>query len=293
MGIVSINGVILEESRAAIPVMDHGFLYGDSIYETMRTYGRKTFLFDEHLRRLRHSARYLTLSLSFSDEDLHRLVEEAVKQVGDHRGELLIRMVVTRGVEDFGYGEDHFGKPNLVIIVKPLPAIPPQDYEQGITLVTVSVRRNAREALNPSAKTGNLLNPRLAFLEARRKGAHDGIMLNLSGKIAECTSSNIFFVTKGALRTPSVESGILGGTTRDFVLTLAREAGIPVHEETLDPSIIADCDECFITSTTRAIMPVREIDGRMIGTHGPGAVTKDLQHRFSEKVRNLYPVATL
>jgi len=300
-----INGRIVADKDAHISVMDHGFLFGDSVYETIRTWGGRPFLLQEHLARLERSARGVCIPLPPG-------VEEAIEAVLRHtatlalkakrssrmkhrdgpalsksaRGseERLLRVILTRGTGPVGYEVEPSQIPTLIVLSRPLPAIPQRFYQDGMSLAVVSTRRNSRSALDPALKTSNLLNLRMAYMEARRLGADDAILLNHQGDVAESSGSNIFLVQQGRLATPILDVGILQGITRNFVLHLAQEAGIATSEERLTLEHLRQSEEIFLTSTTRSIMPVSKLDGEAIGQGIPGPLTLRLIRCFEERV---------
>jgi branched-chain amino acid aminotransferase len=288
---VFVNGRITDARDATISVFDHGFLYGEGVYETLRTYGPEPFLFDRHLRRLRRSAEMMALPVPFSDEGLledvratmaaHDRLEPADATGGDK----YIRVLLTRGVGELSYRLDACAEPTVVVIVKTLEAPPERVVRDGAKLALVSVRRNHPQALNPMMKSNNLLNLALAMQEAYRLGADEALMQNQAGEIVEAAQSNFFIVQGGRLLTPPLSAGLLAGITREFVLELAKEAGVPAAETRLTPSDLAVADEAFLTGTTREITPVIAVGDRTIGSGRPGAITRRLMTAFRDRVR--------
>jgi branched-chain amino acid aminotransferase len=281
---VYVNGKITDAASAAVPVFDHGFLYGEGVYETLRTYGHQPFLFDRHMERLRRSASLIALAVPFSDEEMRERVE---RTMAAHRDldEAYIRILLTRGVGELTYNPAATPTPTLIIIVKPFPAPPEQTFTEGIKLSLVGIRRNHPDALNPMIKSNNLLNNALAMQEALGRGADEALMLNHDGEIVECSQSNFFIVCGGTLHTAPLSSGLLPGITREFVLGLARNLGIPVQEEALRPADLAAADEAFISGTTREVTPVVAVDDQTIGRGKPGEITLNLLTAFREKVQ--------
>jgi branched-chain amino acid aminotransferase len=277
--VVFVNGQIVPGEQARVSVFDHGFLYGEGIYETLRTYGRRPFLIDRHLARLRQSARLMALDVPYSDDELTRHVAGTVAALAGGE-EAYIRILITRGEGELSYSVMACKAPTLVIIVKPLAVPPRETFTEGIPIAIVGIRRNHPDALNPMIKSNNLLNNALAMQEAYRRGAEEALMLNQAGELAECSQSNIFLVRDGAVLTPPLSAGLLPGITREVVLELAAELGLPGGEARLTPDDAAAADEAFITGTTREITPVATIDGRPVGRVRPGAVTRQLQERF-------------
>ncbi len=280
--LVYVNGHFLPKDEARISVFDHGFLYGDGIYETLRSYDGRIFLLSKHLSRLKHSADAVSLSLPLPLERIGDALREALA-VNKLR-EAYLRIQISRGPGDIGLDPALCPAPTTVIIAKPFKDYPKEHYEKGVPVAIVRTRRNHPEALSPSIKSTNFLNNILAKIETLQAGAYEGIMLNWKGEIAEGTISNIFIVRKGVLATPHLETGILEGVTRDLVLHLGRTAGVPVEERSLSPKDLLKADECFITNTTAEIMPVATVDGAAIGSGGPGPVTRTLIQAYKEEV---------
>ena len=283
---VYVNGEIRDAASATIPVFDHGFLYGEGIYETLRTYQRQPFLFDRHMQRLRHSASLMALPVPFSDEDLLGRVQETMAAHPD-RGEAYIRILLTRGVGELTYNPAACPIPTLVIIVKPFPGFPERTFREGIRLSLVSVRRNHPQALNPMIKSNNLLNNALAMQEAIPRGADEALMQNQAGELVECSQSNFFLVKGGAILTAPLSAGLLPGITRQFVIEVAGELGVPSRETKLVPADLDTADEAFITGTTREVTPVVTIDDRTIGSGKPGPITAKLREAFLAKVEGV------
>ena len=283
IAVVNVNGKISDARDASISVFDHGFLYGEGIYETLRTYHGQPFLFDRHLQRLRHSASLMALEVPFSDTDLRARVDETSAAL-HQPGERYIRMLLTRGVGDLSYNPAATPVPSLVVIVKPYVGPAPETFERGIRVSLVSIRRNHPHALDPMIKSNNLLNNALAMQEALRHGAEEALMQNQAGELVECSQSNVFLVRGGAALTPPLAAGLLPGITREFVMELALEAGIPSREAPLTPADLESADEMFLTGTTREVTPVVAVDDRRIGRGEPGEVTRRLQAAFRARV---------
>jgi len=282
--VVYVNGRITDAASAVIPVFDHGFLYGEGVYETLRTYGGAPFLFDAHMRRLRRSGSMIHLEVPGTDEEMMERIRETMAAEPGLK-EAYIRILITRGVGELTYNLAATPTPSTVIIVKPFPEPPAEHFTNGISLALVSVRRNHPSALNPRIKSNNLLNNALAMQEALRQGAEEALMLNQQDEIAECSQSNFFIVKDGAALTPPLAAGLLPGITREFVLEVAREAGVPAEERTLTTADMWAADEAFITGTTREITPVVKVDGRPFGDGRPGPVTVKLLEAFRKKAR--------
>lgn len=283
-GVVSVNGRITIADEAVVPVFDHGFLYGEGVYETLRTYGRVPFQFVEHMARLRRSAEMIALSVPMTDAALRAEIDRtAAACEGASGDEIYIRVLLTRGVGDLSYRLASTPAPSLVIIVKPLKPFPARNYTDGIRVSLVDIRRNHPHALNPLIKSNNLLNNALAMQEAYRRGAEEAVMLNQVGQVTECSQSNIFIVKAGALATPPLSAGLLPGITRQFVLDLAAGLAIPGGERQVSADDVVGADEVFITSTTREITPVTTIDVKPVGAGAPGPITLRLMAAFRAK----------
>jgi len=285
-GAVYVNGTIAPADQAVVPVYDHGFVYGEGVYETLRTYNRVPFLYDRHLRRLRQSAERLLLDVPFDDASLLRAIEQTVAAAGE-LNEAYIRVLLTRGVGDLNYDPRSTPKPTTVIIVKPFEPPPPRVAADGIRISLVDMLRNHPKSVNPIIKSNNLLNNALAMQAAYRSGAEEALMRNYRGELTECSQANFFMVRGGAALTPRSEAGLLEGVTRGFMFEIGREIGVDVREETLVPADLETADEMFITSTTRELSPVVNVDGRPVGTGRPGPVTARLLERYQARAREL------
>ena len=279
-----VNGRITDAASAVIPVFDHGFLYGEGVYETLRTYGGEPFLFDAHMRRLRRSGSMIHLDVPGTDAEMMQRIRETIAAEPGIK-EAYIRILVTRGVGELTYNLAATPTPSIIIIVKPFPEPPAAHFTYGIALALVSVRRNHPSALNPRIKSNNLLNNALAMQEALRQGAEEALMLNQQDEIAECSQSNFFLVKDGRAMTPPLSAGLLPGITRDFVFEVAKDAGVPAEERSLTTTDLWAADEAFITGTTREITPVVKVDGRPFGDGKPGPVTRKLLETFRKKTR--------
>jgi len=282
---VNVNGRITSDREAAISVFDHGFLYGEGIYETMRTYHRRPFLFERHMRRLRQSARMIDLPLPFSDEELRSQIEQTQSSAGID-GEIYIRLLVTRGVGELTYDLTATPNPSIVIIVKPQVDPAPDVYERGVRVVIVDVVRNHPESVNPMIKSNNLMNSALAMQEALRSNAFEGVMRNYRGELTESTTANLFIVKRGIALTPPLASGLLPGINREFLFDVGKEVGVDVREHVLRDEDLFGADEAFLTSTTREAVPIVTVNDRRIGTGVPGPVTWKLLEgfrRFAER----------
>jgi len=295
-GAVYVNGRITPANEAVIPVYDHGFVYGEGVYETMRTYNKVPFLYDRHVRRLRQSARHLDLDVPFDDARLAQWVQDTVDAAAGTDGasgdEWYIRVLLTRGVGELSYDVKATPTPSLVIIVKPNEEPPARIARDGIRISLVDILRNHPGSVNPVIKSNNLLNNALAMQAAYRRGAEEALMCNYRGELSECSQSNFFMVRGGVALTPKSAAGLLEGVTRAFLFEVGRDAGVPVREEVLYPADLESADEAFITSTTRELSPVTRIDDRVIGTGKPGPITSRLWEGYKQKAREMTRVAT-
>jgi branched-chain amino acid aminotransferase len=283
---VNVDGRLTGERDAVVSVFDHGFLFGEGVYEVLRTYRQRPFLYEPHMRRLRASADRLALAIPTSDAEIRDRITATIA-AAQLPAEAYIRLLVTRGVGEIGYDPTTCLAPTIVVIVKPHTELAPEAYSNGVSIALVSVVRNHPESVNPIIKSNNLLNNALAMQQAYRRGAAEALMKNHRGEIAECAMSNIFVVTGGAVRTPPISAGLLAGVTRAFVLELAAKTGIRAFEETLRDEDIASAEEMFFTSTTREIVPVVRVDDRVVGTGRPGPVTLRLRAAFAEALRSV------
>ena len=276
---VNVNGRISDGREATVPALDYGYLFGDGVYETLRTYQRRPFLIDRHLARFRASADQLALPMPLDDAAwVLRIDETMAALAGD--GDVTIRLLLTRGIGDFSYDPTACPSPTAVIIVRPLAEVPADQVREGIAIVVASVIRNPPAALNPRIKSNNLLNNILAMQEAIRVDAGEALLLNDRGELAECAQSNIFLVRGGAALTPPLDAGLLEGVTRNFVFEVGDAAGVPVREAVLRRDDLAVADELFITSTTREVLGVTRVDGGAVGDGRVGPVTRILATEF-------------
>ena len=273
---VSVNGRITGERDAVVSVFDHGFLYGEGVYETLRTYNRRPFLFDRHSRRLRQSAGMIALDVPFTAEVLAARIHDTMEAATLAGGEAYIRVLLTRGIGELTYDVRATPTPSLVIIVKPHVDPPASAYRDGVKVAIVGIIRNHPASVNPLIKSNNLMNSALAMQEALRRDAFEGVMRNYRGELSECTTANLFVVKDDAVLTPPLESGLLPGITRELVFEIGRNAGIDVRESVLRDADLFEADEAFLTSTTRELVPITTVDDRAIGAGRPGAVTTRL-----------------
>lgn len=287
---VNVNGRVYDQEHAVISVFDHGFLYGEGVYETLRTYNGQPFLFDRHMRRLRTSADMLKLGVPLANGDIDARFRETMRaaNLGDSAGrEAYIRILVTRGIGELTYDPAACPTPSVVVIVKPHVEVPAEWLERGVRVSLVGVMRNHPGSVNPLIKSNNLLNNALAMQEAFRRGAVEGVMRNYRGELAECTQSNLFVVKNGAALTPPIDAGLLPGITREFLFEVGTDAGVPVREAVLRDEDLLGADEAFFTSTTRELVPIVQVDDNTIGAGRPGPVVRALLDGFRKKARAL------
>jgi branched-chain amino acid aminotransferase len=282
---VNVNGRISNERDAVISVFDHGFLYGEGIYETLRTYNDRPFLYDRHMRRLRASAAMIALDIPLTDDEFASQTRDTTARTSLEGAEAYIRVLVTRGVGELTYDLKATPTPSVVIIVKPLVEPPAETYERGVRVALVDVVRNHPASVNPMIKSNNLLNQALAGQEAIRRGAFEGVMRNYRGELTECTTANLFIVKDGVALTPPLESGLLPGITREFLFEVGRDVGVPVREQILRDADLFAAEEAFLTSTTREAVPIVQVDERTIGSGKPGPVTWKLLNGFRDRAR--------
>jgi branched-chain amino acid aminotransferase len=278
-----VDGKVVSAEQAMVPVSDRGFLFGDGVYEVVRTYGRRPFLFERHLDRLRASADAVRLSL----DDLppvDGVVDDLVQR--SDAGESYIRIMVTRGSGPPDINPDLALDPRLVVIVRPLDVPNASDYQQGIGVAVVHVCRSPRAALDPAIKSGNYLNNILALMEAHDRGARDAFMLNPDGEVTEATTANIFLVKDGRVSTPWLQSGLLAGITRGFLIEQAKAGRVPIEERKVVRDDLFAADELFITSTKRGVMPVTTLDGKNVGSGKPGDLTREMARFYDLGVRD-------
>ncbi|HEX7794049.1 MAG TPA: aminotransferase class IV [Vicinamibacterales bacterium] len=282
---VNVNGKITDQANAVVSVFDHGFLYGEGVYETLRTYSGQPFLFDRHMRRLRKSASMLSLSVPPANEEIDRRFRETMKAagLGTQGREAYLRILVTRGIGELTYDPAACGDPTIVIIAKPHVDPPVEAFERGVMVALVDIVRNHPGSVNPIIKSNNLLNNALAMQEAFRRGAFEAVMRNYRGELAECTTANLFVVKDGEALTPPLDAGLLAGITREYLFEVGRDAGIAIREQMLKDADLLGADEAFLTSTTRELVPIVRVDSHTIGDGRPGPVTKSLLQAFRRK----------
>jgi branched-chain amino acid aminotransferase len=281
---IYLNGQLVDKDKAVISVFDHGLLYGDGVFEGIRAYHGRVFKLREHLDRLFNSARAIMLQVPMTKKALEQAVLATLR--ANHLKDAYIRLVVTRGEGDLGLDPRKCSKPSIFIITDKIALYPQELYDKGLSVITSSVRRNIAEALNPCIKSLNYLNNVLAKAEASRHNAPEAIMLNREGYVAECTGDNIFVLKENTLITPPTSAGALEGITRNIVMDIAKnKLKLLVKEELFNPYHIYIGDEVFLTGTAAEVIPVTEVDGRVIGDGGPGKITMRLIKEFRELTR--------
>ena len=277
---IYVDGTLYAKEDAKVSVFDHGFLYGDGVFEGIRVYEGNVFRLREHIDRLYESANTIALEIPMTRDQMIGATLETVAV--NRKKDVYIRLVVSRGPGDLGIDPAKCRRPTIVIIADSISLYPQELYDNGAVLVTASVRRVPLESLDPRIKSLNYLNNILAKLEAKNAGCMEAVMLNHQGLVAECTADNIFMVKQGGLKTPDLMQGALGGITRAAVLDLARRDGVPAQETVLGLHDLYNADECFLTGTGAEIVPVVNIDGRTIGSGQPGPLTRRLLAAFRE-----------
>ena len=280
---IYLNGKLIEASEAKISVFDHGLLYGDGVFEGIRSYNGLVFKLKEHVDRLYESAHTILLRIPMTKGEISQAVVATLR--ANRLKDAYIRLVITRGPGDLGLDPRKCERATVFIITDKIVLYPDRVYEEGMEIVTVPTPRNLPEALNPQIKSLNYLNNILAKIEATNAGVQEALMLSAHGYVAECTGDNIFIVRDGALLTPPPYAGILKGITRACVMELARKAKVPVREEMMTRHDLYNAEECFLTGTAAEIAPIVKIDGRAIGTAKPGKVTLRLMRDFRKATK--------
>jgi branched-chain amino acid aminotransferase len=282
---IHLNGALVAKEDAKVSVFDHGFLYGDGVFEGIRIYNRRIFRLDAHLERLYRSAKAIWLTPPLSVAEMKQAIIDTVAANQLDNG--YIRAVISRGTGDLGLDPRKCPKPTVVIIADAITLYPAEVYEQGMECITVATRRSSPDVLNPAIKSLNYLNNILAKIECIRAGVPECIMLNQNGQVAECSGDNIFILNKDyrghvQLRTPPVSAGILEGITRDAVMEIAAAEGIECVEKDMALFDLYGAEEAFLTGTAAEVVPVTKLDNRPIGDGKPGEITKRLIQRYRE-----------
>ncbi|MBN1587271.1 MAG: branched-chain-amino-acid transaminase [Candidatus Omnitrophica bacterium] len=280
---------MVNREDAKVSVFDHGFLYGDGVFEGIRSYNGRIWKLEEHVKRLYASAHTILLQIGMSQREMIDAVAATVR--GNNLHDAYIRLVVSRGEGDLGLDPRKCSKPNIIIIADKIVLYPQELYEKGIQVVTVPTRRNLPEALNAQVKSLNYLNNILAKIEATNAHAQEALMLSSDGYVAECTGENVFFVREGQLVTSPVHLGVLKGITATAVMDMARARGVDVVDQTFTRYDLWNADEAFLTGTAAEIVPVVMVDGRQVGSGTPGELTRKLREDFKTLTQSEgYPI---
>ncbi len=276
---VYINGKFYDKEEAKVSVFDHGLLYGDGVFEGIRSYNHRIFKLREHIDRLYNSAKAIMLEIPMTKQEMEKAIIETLKI--NNLSDAYIRVVVTRGIGDLGLDPRKCKSPSVIIITDKIVLYPQEYYENGLELITVSTRRNLPSAINPAIKSLNYLNNIFAKIEAIKAGCEEAIMLNKDGYVAECTGDNIFIVKNKVLITPPIYIGALPGITRETVIDIAKKKlNLEVIEEVFTVYHIYTADECFLTGTAAEVIPVVKVDSRIINDGKPGEITRQIIKEF-------------
>lgn len=278
------DGNLVAANDAKVSVFDHGFLYGDGVFEGIRAYNGSIFKLQEHLDRLYQSAKAIMLEIPYAKEKMAEYVAETLRV--NKLTDAYIRLVVSRGAGDLGLDPTKCPVASVIIIADRIALYPEEMYKQGLTLASVGIRRPAPDVLNPAIKSLNYLNNILAKIEANLRGLPEVLLMNQQGYVTEGTGDNVFIVKEGKIITPPVSAGILNGITRQVVLSLARDSGIECVEDNITMLDVYTADECFLTGTAAEIVPAVQCDGRLIGDGVPGPVVARLLSMFREYSRS-------
>ncbi len=278
--LIYLDGKFVPKEEAKVSVFDHGYLYGDGVFEGIRAYNGRVFRLDEHLKRLYDSAKVIDLKMPISIEEMEEALLETLRK--NELRDAYIRLIVSRGPGDLGLDPRKCGKPTVVIIADKIKLYPQEMYDNGLAVVTVPTRRNVPESLNPMIKSLNYLNNILAKIEAINSGVEEAILLNADGYVAECTGDNIFIIKGNALYTPPPYLGTLVGVTRNAVMELGEALGMKVEEKVFTRYDLYVADEAFLTGTAAEVVPVVGVDGRLIQDGKPGSYTLKLIKAFKE-----------
>jgi len=279
---IYLNGEFVTKENAKISVYDHGFLYGDGVFEGIRVYAGNIFRMEEHMDRLYRSAKSIMLEIPHSQEELTNLIAKTVEK--NKLENAYIRAVVSRGTGDLGLDPNNCTRANVVIIVEPLSIFPKELYETGLEIVTVATRRNRPDVLSPKVKSLNYLNNILVKIEARLANVNEALMLNDQGYVAEGSADNVFIVKGDTFYTPPGYIGALEGITRNAVMDIAKELGYELKEEPFTRHDVYTADEVFLTGTAAEVIAVVKVDGRVIGDGKPGVHTNKVLEQFRKKV---------
>ncbi len=277
-----LDGKIQPVNQAKISILDHGFLYGDGVFEGIRFYNNKPFLLAEHLQRLDDSAKAIALEHPHTHSEIAEIINQLITQYPEQNG--YIRLIITRGKGALGIDPRHCQHPQLVVILDHLQLVNQQVQTEGAKLIIASTRKLASDGLDPRIKSLNYLNAILAKIEANHANADEAIMLNQNGKVCEGSADNIFMVKNNQLVTPPVSDGALSGITRELIIQLAKQQGITIIQQSLSAYDLYTADECFLTGTGAEMIPVSTIDGRKIKTC-PGRIYQQCQQAFADFIQ--------
>jgi len=280
---IYLDGKFVDEEEARVSVFDHGFLYGDGVFEGIRAYHNSVFRLKDHVDRLYDSAKAVNMEIPVNEEQMSEIILESCRQNG--LKDAYIRVVVSRGKGDLGLDPRKCSVPTIVCIASSISIYPEEMYEKGLDVITVPTRRNGPEGVNPRIKSLNYLNNIMAKIEANMAGVPEAILLNQEGYVAECTGDNIFIVKNGILKTPAIHLGLLEGVTRNEVIGIARKEGIEVQETTFTRYDLFVADEVFLTGTAAELIPVVKVDDRVIADGKPGPIFSKLLQQFRELVK--------
>jgi branched-chain amino acid aminotransferase len=276
--LIYMNGEFVPKSKATVSVFDHGFLYGDGIFEGIRSYSGNVFRLRQHLIRLYESAKSILLNIPLTIEEMEKVVVETIRR--NHLQDSYVRLIVSRGVGDLGLDPRSCVTPNIIIIADQIKLFPEQFYEEGLKIVSVASRRNIPDALNPKIKSLNYLNNILVKMEAAQAGAMEALMLNQDGYVCEGSGDNVFIVKNQKILTPPTYLGALEGVTRNAILELCGKLGYDAKEQPFTRHDVYTADECFLTGTAAEVIPVVAVDNREIGSGKPGPITQQLIAEF-------------
>ncbi|AEE92063.1 putative branched-chain-amino-acid aminotransferase [Tepidanaerobacter acetatoxydans Re1] len=280
---VYVNGQYFPKEEAKISVFDHGFLYGDGVFEGIRAYGGKVFRLNEHIDRLYNGARGIMIDIPLKKEEMAEVVLETLRR--NELKDAYIRLVISRGAGDLGLDPRKCKTPTIICITDKIVLYPEELYNKGMEIITAATRRNRPEGVNPQMKSLNYLNNIMAKLEANLAGAPEAMLLNNEDYVAECTGDNIFIVKDGVLITPPPYVGILVGITRNAIMELAEKIGIKVEEKVFTRYEVFTADECFLSGTAAEAVPVVKVDGRQIADGKPGPITNKILKEFKELIK--------
>ncbi len=280
--IIYLNGTFVSKEEARVSVFDHGFLYGDGVFEGIRAYHGKIFRLEAHIDRLYDSAKTIDLVIPLRKDEMAQVIKDTC--IKNNLNEAYIRPIVSRGDGDLGLDPRKCPVPTIVVIATPWGAMYGDLYEKGLTAVTVSIRRNSPVALPPNVKSLNYLNNILAKIEANYRNADEAIMFDTNGYLAEGSGDNIFVIKNGVIATPPTLNNLIG-ITRAVAIELAYTLGVPLVEKNLGYFDMYTADEMFVTGTAAEIAPITTLDGRKIGDGKPGPITQQLMAQFTACTR--------